>query len=183
MYSKLHEWIKSKSLTADYAIIDVARNRHLEMLDEIYEGFNLIDLFHKIDADYIILKVSENYLPSVLSLYVECSQELKYIIPWIKLPFNDASLLNVTTKMKKCVDYVLVLQRSGCRNLKSLFSSVIIEPDKYNELGTWEKQLILNFNENNLSGIVITSDGYISDAKSLISTNKNYNRINLFEGE
>lgn len=151
------------------------------MLDSLYENFTLNDIFYNTDLQYLILKVSPEALSLIFNAYSESIYEFKFIIPWIKSNFDDNSMISITNKLKKCVDYIIVFQRSGTRNIKSFLSSIVIETDKGNELNNWEKNLIINFSSLDYNGIIITQDGFITKTSDLISTSKYRSKINLFE--
>lgn len=180
IYSKLHEWRLTKDFNYDYAIIDLARNRTFGLFDDIYPGFNLYNIFQQLPVKYLFLKVAQKDLATVLNVYLDSQFEFKYCIPWAKVPMTMTTINNLTNKLKPSIDFVLVFQLPGQRNIKSFLSSLIIDIDKINELNTWEKNLVVNFNNINYNGIIITEDGFIAEAKTLIPITKTQTRIDLF---
>lgn len=163
-----------------YTLVNIPTKENYTPISDIYEQVTLSDIFQEINTDYLILCVSNELLTSVFNIYTESDYNFRYLIPWLKINYDDSSLINVTTKLKYCMDYVLVFQKPLTRNIKSVLQTLIIEPESPFGINGWQKKTVKAFSKINFDGVVVTQDGEVITSNEFLTTSQGTHKANLF---
>ncbi len=158
----------------------MSRIKTLRIQDFIYNNVKLIDVFQKLNSDYLFLKVNQSILPEVFNIYQESSYELQCVIPWLKIPFEEVTIIELTSKYRDVVDYLMVYQKPQTKSIKSRLKTIIIEQDLVTTMNHWEKDLIINLCQQGFTGIYVTSDGYIDSASNIMKLKHGDSKVKLF---
>lgn len=140
----------------------------------------MIDIFQRLNSDYLFLKVNAGILTEVFNIYQESSYEFQCIVPWIKVPFEEVTIIELTSKYKDVVDYLLVYQKPSVKSIKSKLKTFIIEQDLITTMNNWEKDLIISMSQLGYTGIYVTSDGFLDTASNLMKSKHGDSRVELF---
>lgn len=167
-------------MAVDYVLIDASRNRNLRISDFLFEGLKLIDIFQQLETKYMFIRIPYQLLPLVFNVYQESSYEFKLIVPWVKSNFDDNSLIDILSKYKNCVDYILVFQKSEAVNIKQIFKTLFIEPQEVMSLNSWEKTMMRDMKNLGYEGVYITSDGIVTQVDSNQINMNAQSKIELF---
>lgn len=174
------EWLKNETSEIKYALFDVDNTKIFNTLDHVYSDVTFSDIFQQTNCDYLIFIVNKECLISLFNSYLDSFYDFRTIIPWLKIDYTESSLLNVTQKLKNCMDFVVIFQRPHVRNIKALLQTIIIEPEKSLCFPEWQKNLILEFFNISYSGIYVSKDGQVVDSNQFIQNSTVQNKIQLF---
>lgn len=171
----------SSGTHVDYAILDLSAIRNLRIENYIYEDVRLIDVFQDLNSDYLFLKVTPALLPSVFTIYQESYYEFQHLIPWIKTSFDELAIIDLTSKFKGLIDYVVVFQKPSVKSIRSKISNLIIEPDLVTTMNGWERCLIKGLSDIGFNnGVYVTSGGDMYTCESDVPVNSFDKKVNLF---
>lgn len=163
-----------------YVLANIDTQEDYTPMGNIYSDVTLYDLFQSLDVNYLILCVPSHMLPSVFNTYVDSNYLFKYLIPWVKINYDDTSLINVTTKLKYCMDYVVVFQKPLTRNIKSTLQTLIIEPESPFCINEWQKKLIKSFSNIEYEGLFITNSGEVINSNEFLEIKPDVHKTCLF---
>lgn len=174
-----HKFINTNSYT-DYVVADMSYIRALKIDDRVFPGVKLIDIFQLLNSNYLFLKISPAILPAVFTYYQESSYEFQFIIPWIKVNFDEISLIDLTSRFKGLVDYLVVFQKPDTKSIKSKLKSLVVEEDLFTTINRWEKELITGMTELGFQGIYVAPDGMYDKSDEIVKTKPRDKKIELF---
>lgn len=175
----LKQFIKEEQ-HVNYAIIDVSKCANFRLFEDTDNPVKLIDLFQKLNSDYLFLHMNTKSLVDVFSIYPESSFELTYLIPWLKINFNESNVIEMTSKYMSNVNFVGVFQKCNSARLKSKLKSVIIEEDMISTLNRWQRELISDLNSWGLTGMYVSLDGIVLPTTTLTVKKPKNQMIELF---
>lgn len=166
----------------DYLIIDIPNNTDMiSDSNNFFYQLNLFDLLQKVNVQYLFCKVNYTLLSELFCAYVDSDYNLKAFIPWLKIPFEDTAICELTLKLKNSIDYVIIFENNQSLNIKPLLMSLLIEPkNKVNNIQKWHQYFISVLNEKNLYGLIINSNGIFEDTEFKNIKNQNKSKIELF---
>lgn len=168
------------SISIDYALIDLSRLRTIRIEDAIFQDVKLIDIFQKLNSNYLFFKINSVLFPYIFTIYQESSYDFQFVIPWIKMDFYDYSKIYFDYKFKGIIDYIVVFQKPFTKSIKSKLRNTIIEEDLITTLNHWEKELISELSCQGYEGIYVTSDGCVYKSNDIVKTTLDNSRIELF---
>lgn len=180
VFNNFHSLLSSKE-HIDYAIVDISAIKSLRIENYIYDNVKLIDVFQELNSDYLFLKVSQILLPTVFSIYQESFYEFQHLIPWVKTSFDELAIIDLNSKFRGLIDYLVVFQKPSAKSIKSKLSNLIIEPDLITTMNSWERLLIRGLSEMGINdGVYVTSTGdmYQCDLEAPITNSGK--KIDLF---
>lgn len=164
----------------DYAIVDISGIKSLKVDSSVFEGIKLIDIFQNLNSEYLFLKTNPVLLPSIFSIYQESCYEFQHIVPWVKVNFDEVTIIDLTSRFRGLIDYFVIFQKPGVRPIKSKLKSLIIEEDLITTINGCEKDLISGLDELNLSGIYVASDGMFDLSSDIVNSKPKNTRAELF---
>ena len=162
------QWLESNVNHYDFVIIDPPWNyddKTSKLTDvfvsDLWENVKLIDIFQKLDVDYMFLWVTTNMLPVMFNCYQESQYQFKTLIPWIKLTSNENLFYGLGNSFRNCVEYVALFQKPRVPALRFNDKNIILEESNDTNIKPklWENDLIDKLIERGLSGIYIFSGG------------------------
>lgn len=160
--------------------MDISNKSDVSLFDNIYDNVLLKDIFNLVNSHYLFIIANDNMIPALFQTYMESPYDLFTIIPWIQAPLEDNTLVDLVSKHKKNLKFVLVFSLPKTRNIKSLLSTIIIEPENCLSLNPWQRKLVSKFNEWEYTGSIITSKGYVEELIPYIPVSTNMSKIKLF---
>ena len=175
----------------DYAIIDPPWNyedkppaiRKEQVTYNLWDNMKLIDIFQKLNVNYIFLWITNSMIPIMFDCLKESEYEFKILIPWLKMTENNAIFIGPGNTFRNAVEYLVVLQKSKADLLHIQLRNVIIDKvgKRTEKPKEWERRLCVELANRNLKGVYIFSGGELDFIDTVdIYTKEKVNKVNLF---
>ena len=152
---------------------------------ELWDNLKLIDIFEKINVDYIFMWVTSSMLPVLFDCHNSSVNNFEYktIIPWVKTTSKDNICYGLGNSLRQCCEYLVLFQKPNIPVLRLADRALIVEAsgERTFKPKMFEQGLVKKLTEKGLTGVYIFSGGNLKFIDSVdIREEPEYAKSDLF---